>query len=136
MSETTLLPCPLRAAFEVWISAPPRGVSVERLPDDYANPQIAGKYLSQTAGIAWEAWQAASVSPWQPIETAPRDGTPVDLWITLSGGNAFRMADCYWRNERWEYHSLPEYGHSMELCPIESHWIPTHWLPLPKGPGG
>lgn len=33
---------------------------------------------------------------WQPIETAPRDGTVVDLWMVDETGRGFRQADAYY----------------------------------------
>lgn len=80
---------------------------------------------------------------WQPIETAPRNGTYVDLWV--SGEFEGRRADCYWGVPT---HSCGEHGNS---CDSEWHfadndWIdatfnaplnevPTHWMPLPPAPG-
>lgn len=33
---------------------------------------------------------------WQPIETAPKDGTKVDLWIVDQDGNGERVVDAEW----------------------------------------
>lgn len=33
---------------------------------------------------------------WQPIETAPKDGTTIDLWMVDEGGQSFREAGAYW----------------------------------------
>jgi len=81
---------------------------------------------------------------WQPIETAPKDGTP----IILFGG---RVTAGHWEAERWpvsaEYHgSTGEYLGQFETgeC-IEAWWYsedggfdsesqPTHWMPLPPPP--
>jgi hypothetical protein len=76
---------------------------------------------------------------WQPIETAPLDGTLVDLWayrgdLGKSGIRpAERYADC--RFAKNSYGTEP-YG--------EPRWqglndryitvIPTHWMPIPEGP--
>jgi hypothetical protein len=60
---------------------------------------------------------------WKPIETAPKDGTAVDLWIDFR-----RITDAYWRKgpmgEGWHYAS----GEGMD----DSQ--PTHWMPLPPPP--
>jgi hypothetical protein len=65
---------------------------------------------------------------WQPIETAPQDGT----WVLLacgSGGDGWVVAGWldtehggYWHvNEHWtDAHSSPIY--------------PTHWMPYPEPP--
>lgn len=78
---------------------------------------------------------------WQPIETAPKDGTVIDLWHEEFG----READCYW--------GLPHHccGEMGSLCDSDWHslepgWVGTfneimspanaytHWMPLPPAP--
>ena len=81
---------------------------------------------------------------WQPIETAPKDGTFMDLWI--GGEFPRREPDCYW--------GLPDHccGEMGSLCDSDWHgldkgWVgsynmpisdfdggPTHWMPLPPPP--
>lgn len=58
---------------------------------------------------------------WQPIESAPKDGTVVDLWV--DGG---READCRWRGGAWV---TVEDG-----CVWSVASDPTHWMPLPQPP--
>lgn len=36
------------------------------------------------------------MSEWQPIDTAPRDGTVIDLWMVDEDGGAYRVADAYY----------------------------------------
>ena len=65
-------------------------------------------------------------NPWQPIETAPRDGTPV-LVIWKTG----IMSVATWR--------LPMRGEPQNESHYEYEWrdtcgcwaTPTHWMPLP-----
>jgi len=69
---------------------------------------------------------------WQPIETAPKDGTVIDLW---DGHYKHRVVNARWANHYW-----------MNGVPIrEKSWgsndrdgpfcdKPTHWMPLPKPP--
>lgn len=70
---------------------------------------------------------------WQPIEVAPKDGTPVDLW----SAKGFRVASCAW--DVTEYGGMNEAdvfgwtdtdGHRsvMGAAPF------THWMPLPEPP--
>lgn len=61
------------------------------------------------------------MSDWQPIETAPKDGTRVlvadeDVWMAVAR---------YWPcNSYW----IEDAASGMKLNP------PTHWLPLPPPP--
>ena len=81
------------------------------------------------------------MSEWQPIETAPRDGT----WIlaTRKGEEFFK---CRWMTA---YTLAEEYGGSacdyIQACwddgDIQTCWddgdneaTPTHWMPLPDPP--
>lgn len=66
---------------------------------------------------------------WQPIETAPKDGTHVDLWVkwwrpdtdTFTGA---RCPDCMWfvTSKQWSSE------HSMRVGKF------THWMPIPDPP--
>jgi hypothetical protein len=76
---------------------------------------------------------------WQPIETAPLDGTLVDLWAERGApypsGNrhAERYADC--RFAKNSYGTEP-YG-EPRWQGLNDRYIkvdPTHWMPIPKGP--
>lgn len=70
---------------------------------------------------------------WQPIETAPKDGTKVDLWCInhlhyAKAGQ--RVCNVDWGrvtdwmgNERDDW----RHGHGEDLQP-------THWQPLPPPP--
>jgi hypothetical protein len=69
------------------------------------------------------ALTASAVGKWQPIETAPRDGTRIIIgWP----GGGIRYA--YWLNNSptWSGWKVP----SLEL-PLPSA-PPTHWQPLPE----
>lgn len=72
------------------------------------------------------ALEAAEREVWQPIETALRDGTKVDLWF--AGSWNCRIADCEFR---------PGFGWHPEGRGIiynEDPSIITHWCPLPSPP--
>jgi hypothetical protein len=70
---------------------------------------------------------------WQPIESAPKDDSPVlvtarDGKRTIVGEAHFDPANeaWWWAGENWgDYHaeSLPARG-----------WRATHWMPLPDPP--
>lgn len=58
---------------------------------------------------------------WQPIETAPRDGTPI-----LGYAAAGVMYVCWARTGRWIFF---DDGRGSRL-----HFFPTHWMPLSAPP--
>ena len=87
------------------------------------------------AANALEAAIAATppASPWQPMETAPRDGSLIDLSYPRLG----RVCDCRWEDD-----------FNLELYP-NGCWVhetdndgpatylnnePTHWMPIPPPP--
>lgn len=63
---------------------------------------------------------------WEPIETAPKDGTKVDLWHPTKGRleNAFYQAQTYSPDVPWGW-SNPWWGRITGA---------THWMPLPLPP--
>jgi hypothetical protein len=63
---------------------------------------------------------------WQPIETAPRDGTEVLAWGTLheygeDDGEQPQHLVAVWIETGW-------------YSPTLGHWEPTHWMHLPPPP--
>jgi hypothetical protein len=73
------------------------------------------------------------MSEWQTIESAPKDGTRVDLYAKTWRAESddfvsSRFPDCYWTN-----------GDSMtnrraHWSRLDTGWHPTHWMPLPDPP--
>jgi hypothetical protein len=75
------------------------------------------------------------MSSWQPIETAPKDGTQIDLW-GITGEYEGRFAYCWWgklagKVERYDW-LHDGWGMSSPTDPIRI----THWMPLPDAPMG
>lgn len=80
------------------------------------------------------------MTEWQPIETAPKDGTEVLVWcskcalvpIAMSYSSAayfeLEYGDPEYMEEGW-YMSW-----SYPVDPPEVTWQPTHWMPLPPPP--
>lgn len=73
---------------------------------------------------------------WRPIETAPKDGTPVDLWVV--GVRTGRMPACHWGYHDW-LNGKPV-GEQGWFHPFENQRDggpspkPTHWMPVPEPP--
>ena len=79
---------------------------------------------------------------WQPIETAPKDGT----WVLLFGGKTSeddymrtgvlieRPVTAFWNNSECydEYWAFAFWDGDWR----EEYSDPTHWMPLPEPPNG
>lgn len=74
---------------------------------------------------------AGMVDGWRPIETAPRDGTQVDLWQPI-GDSGDRIADCRWMNGCWREWGIGDFD-TMDWRRLDGR-EPTHWRPLPAPP--
>ena len=66
---------------------------------------------------------------WKPIATAPRDGTIIDLWLTIHASpmsmgmsDSFGVPDAWFKDGKWV--------HTYKGKPTElhQHYI-THWKP-------
>ena len=62
------------------------------------------------------------MSEWQPIETAPQDGTQ----ILVFGHDTFAVAE--FRNGEWR--DMGDIGWGGFYAEV----MPTHWMPLPEPP--
>jgi len=83
------------------------------------------------------------MTDWQPIETAPKDGS----WVLITSYNTANWSDgvdrSYWQtqtahfiNGHWVTESYPDshYGY-MEVEYLTTYADgPTHWMPLPAPP--
>lgn len=80
------------------------------------------------------------MSDWQPIETAPRDGTII--WLggprSLCVGYWAGHTDKCWRNwfkgSRYENASMVKACGRDVLMPEPIWFVPTYWQPLPELP--
>ena len=98
--------------------------------------------LSEALQEACHERDGLLVPEWQPIETAPRDGTWVDLWLVAPDGvHGCRIADCKWNNNRSFLAgsfrvAQPDawvHRHGGEVH-LDGGYL-SHWMPLPTPPG-
>jgi hypothetical protein len=69
------------------------------------------------------------MSEWQPIETAPRDGTNIQLWWPAE---FHAPVTGHWNTGKWS-----NAGIGWKLSgwgDVISRSEPTHWMLLPKAP--
>lgn len=70
---------------------------------------------------------------WEPMITAPKDGTPVDLWCTpkgLSTGSYGRTPDCWFSEGKWwKYDEV--WGDDGNRREVHNA---THWMLRPQPP--
>ncbi|MCA7962541.1 hypothetical protein LGM54_06185 [Burkholderia cenocepacia] len=70
------------------------------------------------------------VTGWQPIETAPKDGTPLVMFARYIHATASIVLVASW---------LEDYGmwvnQSFSCAPIQQV-VPSHWMPRPAFPNG
>ena len=77
--------------------------AVEELYRDWVDKDLADPDYFRNQGIAFRAGYAAAKAEapqWQPIESAPKDGTIVDLWCRR-GDDEFRFVNCRWGQPTW-----------------------------------
>ena len=60
---------------------------------------------------------------WQPIETAPKDGTEVLVWDDGC------VVAAFFGRLGWQLTQTGAYAEDADL-----YGAPTHWRPLPEGP--
>ncbi len=69
---------------------------------------------------------------WQPIETAPRDGTRI---LATDG---VEVSTTHWE-DCWACHAEIAHGPGDDggwtIYDHHEEWNPTHWMPLPPPPG-
>lgn len=99
-------------------------------PVPNALPAPQSQIESLQRALAESQRELAELCAWQPIETAPKDGTRVDLWIPRDAkgndGGAHLASDCEYVDGRW-----------MLNGDFDMPWFQeaTHWRPLLVAPG-
>ena len=97
---------------------------VEGLADQQAMPDDSHRSRYQAIRAALAASPAPTLAQWQPIATAPRDGTVVDLSVVFAHGGRHRMTACQWSAGEW----IRKHDDRV-FYPVGGE--PTHWMPLP-----
>ena len=114
----------------------------------FAGPTETHYYTKAQLDEAYEAGKtdAAAVSePWQPIETAPKDGTELIGWREDCGQLLIRWTSCseLMTDAEIEKSGIDEeilfvedwfYADIVRSGRLEGSEIPTHWMPLPPPP--
>lgn len=134
----TAAPVCEREAFEREMSKPPFEFCMDRWPDDgsYAWP---GNYAAYHTQCAWAAWQAraalsAGDAGWQPIETAPKDGS--DCWLLVDGD----VRRGFWVEIEFEERRDMD-GRYIDQTDADAYWMdhdsgdslePTMFYPITK----
>ncbi len=103
-----------------------------------AKEVAAALYRAFLAAAPSSSWRDEQVErdEWKPIESAPRDGTMVDLWIgqfprqMLVATEPRRAPDCWFAGGEWRTHD--DFGESGDGW-TSVHGA-THWRPLPAPP--
>lgn len=100
-----------------------------------------GKYANQLARLISLAKAEALAEGWQPIETAPKDGTEVLLhgdgrttygqWVAPSKMPRLHYQDGFAPEEVWD--EFDPHWASWDGGFTDEH-PPTHWRPLPPPP--
>lgn len=120
----------LRAKNEATLAALAAAESDLRMYIDGLKPgdELRGVLELTADGIsrALNATPGSTALGWRPIETAPKDGTFIDLWFPHNGDSAVsQRLMCRWRNDAW-----------FTQCGGRSFRMdnPTHWMLLPNPP--
>lgn len=107
--------------FWTWRRATLRtGLPEKGLP---ATPCILVPVASIPGGLATIEGLVSGKTGWQPIETAPKDGTPVLLFDC----GAYWLVEWNKRTGRWE---------GLDSSFVASPEPGAHWMPLPAAPEG
>lgn len=98
--------------------------------DDFGLNAMPGSDADTLESLRQQLAALKVENEWQPISTAPKDGTVVIVWwwnkvITAwcAGAGLSRDGGDWWRS------------HAMEVVSTD-YPRPTHWMPLPKAPDG
>lgn len=114
-----------RFLYEAWWSEFCKLTGLEKPYYDFRElpkkQRLAYENLAQSLTATHPAPGVPDVPPWQPIETAPKDGTIVDLWALPFTGSALRLTDVWW-TERTGWRNGACCPRIAELAKRATHW--------------
>lgn len=106
------------------------------VPREIASDLVEIASKAGAGDIAMGLAQALSSAPaapsgrWQPIETAPKDGTQFQAWIEKYGWEPHARFNP--DSEAFELWGRVDYD--KDGWDVYPHMVPTHWMPLPTPP--
>lgn len=126
-----------RAAFERWYVS-----NDERQTPIWNGVEYDNKYCHYRWQGFEAAWNMKRESGWQPIETAPKDGTPIMVLANRLGwpdAKPSRVNAAFYMGQWRIYGAVSGEPRKGKTAAIQSvQWldevIPTQWLPLPAAP--
>lgn len=109
--------------YEYWLTLIGGALASQKAYDDW----IVSNFKGEGVFPLYTTPQQAIPSVWQPIETAPKDGTEIDVWCFDSENEGYRVANAWYCNALNKWRS---YGDN------ELIWanMPSYWMPLPASP--
>ncbi len=93
---------------------------------------MSGEFILEHGG---ELLNLTRSDPWQSIETAPKDGTKILVWLEERNDYFRTYWNIWWVNE---YGNGPEYKRNESKVengmnvPAYNYIEPTHWMPDPR----
>ncbi len=71
------------------------------------------------------------MTDWQPIETAPRDGTEIIAWGVMQGDYGYTPDEYTWTGVQW---TCAGWSVTKPTGRYFRGFTPTHWMHLPTPP--
>jgi uncharacterized protein DUF551 len=96
---------------------------------DWENEGLADLITKQIAENRAALSALPAPEPWQPIETAPKDGTDI-LTLSPNGVRVAKYSPFAFHPESWAWYIAMD----NSICSGGTYCHPTHWQPLPAAP--
>ncbi len=97
---------------------------------------VSDRAVVQEAAELIRALYAALADGWMPIETAPQDGTEIDVWFG-NDPDPYRQTDVFWKTPRLGRKKPCWCKRVFDECfglINQAVGDPTHWRPQPAPP--